>query len=331
MYSYAIIGFGGLGKTHAANLDKIAKKRGDMYLKGIYGTSAEEFSKSVDMNIGSTDISGIDISECTFYDDYRELILKEKPDIVISALPTFLHEEVAVFALENGCHVFSEKPMALTLDGCENMINTARKNGRKLMIGHCLRFSPAYALLKEYISTERWGRPVRAEFSRYSKTPLWTVNNWILNPERSGGCVLDMHVHDVDLINWYFGMPSSVDSLITNNKVEAEAVFSRYYYDSGLLVTANADWSFAQKYPFENRCIVNFENAVVQIVGDKLTVYAEDEVIAPWLPSTSYFETEMNSFIEFVIDGTECESISAESVLDSMKIAFKELEEAKLI
>ena len=325
MHSYAVIGFGGLGKTHAANLDKIAKKRGDMYLKAIYGTTAEEFSKSVNMNIGSADIAGIDISRCSFYDDYKELILREKPDIVISALPTFLHEEVAVFALENGCHVFSEKPMALTSEGCENMLAAAKKNGKRLMIGHCLRFSPAYAMLKEYVDSQRYGKAMRAEFVRYSKTPRWTVNNWILDPARSGGCVLDMHVHDVDLINWYFGMPSSVDSVITNDKVEAEAVFSRYYYDSGLFVTANADWSFAEKYPFESRCLVNFENAVAEIKGDVLTVYTDDEVIVPDLGREHYFDIEMNSFIEYAIDGTECERISAESVFDSMRIAFSEI------
>ena len=88
MYSYAIIGFGGLGRTHAANLDKISKNRGDIYLKAICGTTAEEFSKSVSMNIGTTETAGIDISECSFYDDYKELILNEKPDIVVTALPT---------------------------------------------------------------------------------------------------------------------------------------------------------------------------------------------------------------------------------------------------
>lgn len=331
MYSYAIIGFGGLGRTHAANLDKIAKERGDIYLKAIYGTTAEEFSKSVSMNIGTTETSGIDISRCSFYDDYKELIINEKPDMVITALPTFLHEEVAVFALENGCHVFSEKPMALTPDGCKNMVDTAQKYDKKLIIGHCLRFSPAYSALKGYIQSEKWGKPCRAEFTRYSKTPLWTVNNWIIDPEKSGGCILDMHVHDVDLINWYFGMPSSVDTIITENKVKAESVFSRFCYDNGLLVTANADWSLCQKYPFKSQCSVIFENAVAEICDDVLTVYTDDEIITPELSKKHYFESEMESFIAYVADDKESENISLASVYNSMQIAFSEVAAAKII
>ena len=331
MYSYAIIGFGGLGRTHVANLDKISKIRGDIYLKAVCGTTAEEFSKSVSINIGTTETSGIDISGCRFYDDYKELILKEKPDIVISALPTFLHREVAVVALEHGCHVFSEKPMAITPEECKMMTDAAEKNGKKLFIGHCLRFSPAYVTLKEYIESEKWGKPRRAEFARYSCTPYWTFNNWILDPDRSGGCVLDMHVHDVDIVNWYFGAPDSIDSVITENKVKSESVFGRYYYDDGLFVTADADWSLSSEFPFRSRCMVFFDNAVAEICGDVLTVYTEDEIIVPELSKKSYFETEMECFLKYVIDDVECDNMSFESVCETMNFVFREKDCARVI
>ena len=115
-------------------------------------------------------------------------------------LPTYLHEEVAVYAMEKGLDVFSEKPMALTLDGCKHMLDAAEKLGRKLMIGQCLRFSPAFQKLKEYVATEKYGKAYSAEFIRYSQTPLWTWQNWILDPSKSGGCPWDMHVHDVDMM-----------------------------------------------------------------------------------------------------------------------------------
>ena len=329
MYSYAIIGFGALGRSHAFYLDKMSKKRGDIYLKAICGTTAEEFSKSISLNLGSVNTADIDIKNCSFYDDYKELIEKEKPDIIISAMPTFLHKEVAVFALNNGCHVFSEKPMAITPEACENMMNAAEKNNRRLMIGQCLRFDAAYAKLKEYIDKETWGKPYRAEFARYSKMPRWTVNNWILDPAQSGGCILDMHVHDVDLINWFFGVPDRLDSVVTHAKCELESVFTRYYYDDGLFVTANADWSLTDTYPFKSHYMVNFEKAVAEILNGALTVYTEDEAIAVKLPETSYFEKEMESFINWVADGIECDEISAKSVYNTMKIAFEEINFAK--
>lgn len=219
MYKYAIIGFGGLGKLHLTNLLQLEQERGDFHLQAICGADPESFKESVKLNLGTVDLSEIDISDCHFYQDYKELIDTEKPDFILSTLPTFLHEEVAVYALNHGVHVFSEKPMALSADGCEHMIHAAEENQRKLMIGQCLRFDSAYSKLKEYVENKTFGAPYRAEFSRYSQKPTWTWNDWILDPEKSGGCVLDMHVHDVDLINWIFGIPKSLRSAVTEKNV----------------------------------------------------------------------------------------------------------------
>ena len=151
MYRYAIIGFGGLGKLHLGNLIKLEKERGDIKLCALCGADPESFKSNVKLNIGNVDISSIDFSSCGFYQDYKELIDKEKPDFILSTLPTYLHEEVAVYALSHGVHVFSEKPMALSAESCRNMIDTARKNNKALMIGQCLRFDPSYREIKKYI------------------------------------------------------------------------------------------------------------------------------------------------------------------------------------
>ena len=128
MYRYGIIGFGGLGKKHLNNLMNMEKSRGDFCLGAICGTTLEQAKKSVEINLGTVDVSKFDFSDCNFYDDYKEMIQNEKLDFVLSVLPTYLHEEVAVYALSNGLHVFSEKPMALSLEGCQKMIDTAKNN-----------------------------------------------------------------------------------------------------------------------------------------------------------------------------------------------------------
>ena len=135
MYRYAIIGFGGLGRVHLSNLNKLADEGYELLLTAICGTTAEKFKESVSLNLGDVDCSGIDISSCSFYDDYKELIDKEKPDFIVSAVPTFLHEEVAVYALSRGVNVFSEKPMALRVESCERMIDASKKNDAYLMRG----------------------------------------------------------------------------------------------------------------------------------------------------------------------------------------------------
>lgn len=328
MYKYAIIGFGGLGKLHLSNLAKLERERGDFSLQAICGTDANTFKENVKLNLGTVDLSDVNIDNCRFYQDYKELIEVEKPDFILSALPTYLHKEVAVYALSRGIHVFSEKPMALSVEDCEEMVRVAKENGKYLMIGQCLRFDAAYSKLKEYVDNKTFGEVYRAEFTRYSQKPSWTWNNWILDPAQSGGCILDMHIHDVDLINWIFGMPKALRSAITEKKAGREAVFTQYFYDD-LLVLANADWSMTQSFPFEARCLVNFEEATLVISNGKITVYKDEESFVPELPEEDYFVKEMKAFLKMVIDGEECNITSSESVLDSVKLAMKEIEASK--
>lgn len=328
MYKYAIIGLGGLGKLHLGNLLKLEEEFGNIKLCAVCATSPKSLKSNVKLNIGNVDISSVDFSDCNFYTDYKELIENEKPDFIISALPTYMHEEASVYALQHGVHIFSEKPMALTEESCKNILDAAKETDTKLMIGQCLRFDPIFREIKKYIDTNTFGRAYRAEFSRYSQTPVWSRDNWLLDPKRSGGCLLDMHVHDVDLINYFFGLPASLDSVITEKKEKLESVFTRYFYDD-LLVTASADWSFPQTFPFEQRCIIHFEKATVSVFDGKLTVYTDEESFAPSLSGEDCYIEEMRSFIKLAIDDEPCPIISPESAFNSVKLALKELESAK--
>ena len=271
----------------------------------------------------------MDLSDVRFYDDYKELIDTEKPDFAVSATPTFLHAEIAVYALSKGVHLYSEKPMALTLEDCDRMMEAARKNDRFLMIGQTSRFSHAYGKLREYIQSGIYGRAYRFDFCRNSQMPLWSWNNWILDPKQSGGCVLDMHIHDVDLINWFFGKPKAVSAVGTNAKIPMESVSVQYTYD-GILGTGRADWSLPQKYPFTKRFTVNFEKAVVEISNGKMVVYTDEEAFEPELPPDDIHYEAMKTFLKVILDGRSCEQItSVESIRDSVAIALAEIESMK--
>lgn len=327
MYKYAIIGFGGLGKMHLCNLHKLEKIRGDFKLSAICGTTLENAKKSVAINLGEADVSDIDFSECNFYQDYKEMLDKEELDFVFSVLPTHLHEEVAVYVLSKGIDLFSEKPMALTLESCRRIMKAARDNNKNLMIGQCLRFHPAYLKLKEYIQNNTFGRVRRAEFNRYSQMPIWTWNNWILDSEKSGGCALDMHIHDVDLMNWYFGIPNSLNSVMTEQKIKREGISTQFVYDE-FVVISQADWALPQTFSFSARCRVDFENASVCIENDKITVYTDGESFSPQIGEKNVFYEEEKAFLNLVIDHKPCENISVESVYDSVKIVMNEINSA---
>ncbi len=324
MKRYAIIGCGALGKMHLANLLRLEEEGADIHLAAVSGAEPESLRTKVKINIGEIDLSNYDFSDCRFYADYRELIDTEKPDFVISALPTFLHSELAIYALERGIDVFSEKPMALTLDECDAMIDAKNKSGSILMIGQCLRFDPMFRKIKEYIDSGCFGKLYRAEFSRYSKLPGWTVNNWILDPKMSGGCVFDMHIHDVDLVNWLFGRPERINAVMTEKRAKRESIFAQYLYDE-LLVTSAADWSMHESYPFEARAQFNFENASAVVRGGELIIYTNSGEVRPELSADDSYMEEIKAFLEAIKERRPHPDAAPESVRESIALALDEI------
>ena len=328
MLRYAIVGFGGLGKIHCKNLLSIEKESGDIQRVAICGQDLKNATKSSQINLGNTSLDDIDFSKYNLYETYQELFEKEELDFVVSALPTVLHKDFSVYALNHGVHVFSEKPMALSFEDCKEMAECAIKNDKVLMIGQCLRFSGAYMKVKEYVDSKEYGKPLRAELRRYSSTPLWGFNRWHLDRKQSGGFPIDMHVHDVDIINHFFGLPKSVTSHATHNKAEFENIFTTYEYDD-IFVTSAADWSLPQKYPFKATLLLQFEKALLEILGDNITIYTDDDIIKPEIDKEDYFMKEMKEFVDCVTSERWSKVASCMSVMDSMKIAYAEIESAE--
>jgi predicted dehydrogenase len=142
------------------------------------------------------------------YSGYAELVRDDRLDAVIICLPTDLHEEATVKAAECGRHILCEKPMGLDAASARRMLQAAQAHGRILMIAHILRFWPQYARIKELIDAGEIGSVRSITACRLSKFPPWS--DWFRDPARSGGCLLDLQVHDVDFIHWILGHPQSV-------------------------------------------------------------------------------------------------------------------------
>ncbi len=76
------------------------------------------------------------------------------------------------------------------------------------MIGHCLRFWPAYEYAKELIDSKKYGDVIEAYFSEVEIPPKWSYQNWYLQKDKSGGVLLDQHIHDIDVVNLVFWLAS---------------------------------------------------------------------------------------------------------------------------
>lgn len=328
MLNFAIIGFGALGKTHFRNVKEVTDSVGDIKLVALCDVEEKAFTTQTASNLGSEETS-LDLSEYTLYNDAEEMFIKEKLDFVITALPTYLHEKIAVMAMEHGINVFSEKPMAINLEQAQNMIDSANKNNVKLMIGQCLRFFPEYVMLKNIIDSKKYGEVVRAEFTRLSKTPGWSWQNWMLDESKSGNDILDLHVHDVDFINWAFGMPKAVTSVATNGKTPHDSIMTFYDYGDGKVVASKSDWGYPECYPFTAVFSVRFEKATVELRGDGMWLYPENgDAEKLEVPAGNGYALEVIEFINCIRENRVSEINPPEDSMASISIAFAERKSA---
>ena len=130
------------------------------------------------------------------YTDYRLMLEKEKPEAVSIAVPTVLHEEVGMLALEAGAHVLMEKPIAATVEESQRLIVRAKELGRQLMVGHIVRFNPAMQALKQKLEAGEVGRIFQVFCRRAGPFPARI---------RDVGVVVDLAPHDVDLMRFLVG------------------------------------------------------------------------------------------------------------------------------
>lgn len=142
----------------------------------------------------------------TIYDDYREMIEKESLDGVVIASPDFLHEEQAVFALEHKVAVYLEKPLALTIAGCDRILEAAYRNRTKLIVGHNMRYMSFTRKMKEIIDSGVIGE-VKTVWCRHfiSYGGDAYFRDWHADSSKSNSLLLQKGAHDIDIIHWLAG------------------------------------------------------------------------------------------------------------------------------
>ena len=180
MIRVGVIGTGAMGRHHV----RILSQMEGVELVGISDLNEEVLSRLAKRY------------STTPYLDYTELLVREKPDAVTIAVPTTLHREVAIAAINSGVSVLVEKPIAESVDSANQIIKAAREMGVKLMVGHIERFNPAITALKKVIDVNGIGKIVSMSAKRVGPH----------NPRiRDVGIILDLGVHDIDVMQYLYG------------------------------------------------------------------------------------------------------------------------------
>ncbi|MDR1283462.1 MAG: Gfo/Idh/MocA family oxidoreductase [Opitutaceae bacterium] len=137
--------------------------------------------------------------------DYRKLLQRDL-DAVLIGTPDFLHEEQAAAALGRGLAVYLEKPMAITIAGCDRILAAAAKSGARLYVGHNMRHMPFVRKMKELIDGGAIGE-VKACWVRHfvGHGGDFYFHDWHAERRYSTGLLLQKAAHDIDVIHWLCG------------------------------------------------------------------------------------------------------------------------------
>ncbi len=206
------------------------------------------------------------------YSDGKDLIEKADVDVIDICLPTFLHAEYAVKAMDKVKYLFVEKPVALTNEQAKEMIEKATKTGCQIQVGQVIRFWDEYVELEKIIKSGVYGKVVNANFRRISPRPTWGWNNWLLDANLSGGAGQDLHIHDIDYVLSLFGEPNKFYS-IKNKKGELNSYMNTLMQYEDFVVGVEGTWDLPESHPFEATFRVVFEKATVENVGGKFMLY----------------------------------------------------------
>ncbi|WP_040213388.1 Gfo/Idh/MocA family protein [Clostridium polynesiense] len=166
---------------------------------------------------------------CKYYTDYKEMLLKERPDVVHICTPHHLHHEMTVFAAELGIHVITEKPMSISYEEAKSMVKSCKSNNVTLSVMFQNRFNRAVRFLRKEMLNGNLGKPLAARVivtwnrsDEYYSHSGWK-GTW---DKEGGGVVIDQAIHSLDLVRYITGKkPLKVEANILNrrhNSIEVE-------------------------------------------------------------------------------------------------------------
>ena len=190
-----IIGTGTMGEVHAAAWQAIGAE-----LAGCSSSNpaqAEAFAKRY---------------QSRPFISYPELL--NRVDIVDVCTPTAFHKPMVLAAAKAGKHVICEKPIALSVEDAQAMIDACR--GIRFFVGMVLRFFPQYRSAKELVTAGRIGKPAVLRLKRVSYVPQKAPEDWYFKEDVSGGMVIDLMIHDFDYVRWLAGDVERVYALKTS-------------------------------------------------------------------------------------------------------------------
>jgi myo-inositol 2-dehydrogenase/D-chiro-inositol 1-dehydrogenase len=251
---FGLIGYGAWGGQHA---------------RAIAATEGAELVAIAARSNKTCMTAQADYPAAHVYEDYRALLERERLDVVDVVLPTYLHYAAAKAVLESNRHLLLEKPMALRVAECDELISLARARNKLLAVGHELRLSSLWRRIKEMIDAGSIGRPLYLFIELWRRPYRRGAEDWRYDIHRVGNWILEEPIHFFDMARWYLagvGEPVSVFAR-ANSKQEGHPELQDNF--SALLTFAGGE------YAVISQTLAAFEHhQVVKLTGTDGALWA---------------------------------------------------------
>lgn len=310
-----VIGLGFMGRTHVGAYQAAARDLGACELVAVCDSSPDRLTGEPvavgNLGTAANEPKLFDPSKVRGYTDPDEFFADPRLSIVSICTYTDSHVDLAVRALRAGKHVLVEKPVSIDPAQVRRLAEVARSSGRLCMPAMCMRFWPGWDWLHDRITESRrnergtagaaLGNVLSATFQRLGSGPSWGPA-FYRDEARSGGALVDLHIHDADFISWCFGAPARVFAAGSARHLTALYRFK----DGPNHVTAEGAWDLAPTAGFRMRFLVNFENASADFDLSRkpaLLLHTESGSTEIPLSVLSGYDRQVRHFIETAASG----------------------------
>jgi len=265
---FGLIGTGMIAEFHAQAIAAVPGAR----LSGVYSRSSEKATAFAEKHGAQA------------FTSLEALLAQPGLDAVCIATPSGHHAEGAIAALNAGKHVFCEKPLEVTLEKVDAIIDAAARNGRNLAAVFQMRFGAAAGKLKKAIEAGRFGKMTMCScyIKWYRSQEYYDQGAWRGTKELDGGGVLfNQGIHGLDLLQWLVGMPSEVQARVdtlAHERIEVEdTAVALLRYPSGALGVIEA--STATWPGFSTRIEISGDRGSATLENDRITFwkFADEE------------------------------------------------------
>ncbi len=332
MVRIGIVGMGFIGQQHFQTWQGVAGAQvvavADKEIDRVAASAA-----AIGGNVG--DAAGLDLSGVARYSSLDEMLAAGGLDAVDLCLPTFVHPQLTEAAFAGGVNVICEKPMALDVAGCDRMLAAADKAGKLLFIAQCIRFWPEYEVLANMIGGGGLGRLVSLKLTRLSPSPFWSQGGWLNDVSKSGGAMLDLHIHDADYITSVLGMPTAVFSQaghIAPGGAKVDHVTTQYLYGD-VIVIAEGGWAMPPTYQFEMAFEALGENGCLKFSTSATPALKfmpfEGEPYTPEFRATTGYQQELEYFAECIANNTAPARVPAFAAREAVRLVMAEKQSAE--